>query len=62
MFTTGQLIFAIIFLLSFVLLMIWSYRKDLKSNKYYYKNVWVIGLAVLVVIALFTIITFAVHK
>jgi len=62
MFTTGQLIFAIIFLLSFVLLMIWSYRKDLKSNKYYYKNVWVIGLAVLVIIALFTIITFAVHK
>ena len=48
MFTTGQLIFALLFFLAFVSVMIWSYRKDLKLHKKYYKgSYWVlIGLLV----------------
>ncbi len=48
MFTTGQLIFALLFFLAFVGVMIWSYRKDLKLHKKYYKgSYWVlIGLLV----------------
>ncbi len=38
MFTKGQLIFAGFFVVAFVSLMIWSYRKDIKNHKKYYKN------------------------
>jgi len=48
MFTTGQLYFAVLFFLTFVGVMIWSYRKDMKLHKKYYKgSYWVlIGLIV----------------
>lgn len=48
MFSTGQLIFALLFFLTFVGVMIWSYRKDLKLHQKYYKNsYWVlVGLIV----------------
>ena len=48
MFSTGQLIFALLFFLAFVGVMIWSYRKDLKLHQKYYKgSYWVlIGLIV----------------
>ena len=38
MFTNGQLIFAGFFVIAFLILMIWSYRKDIKSHKIYYQN------------------------
>lgn len=38
MFTKGQLIFAVFFVVAFIALMIWSYRKDIKNHKKYYKN------------------------
>ena len=38
MFTNGQLIFAVFFIIAFIFLMIWSYRKDIKNHKKYYKN------------------------
>lgn len=48
MFTSGQLIFAVLFFLTFVGVMIWSYRKDLKVHQKYYKgSYWVlVGLIV----------------
>ena len=49
MFTTGRIIFASIFVVAFVILMIFSYKKDAKNNKKYYQNsaLYVaIGLAV----------------
>ena len=48
MFSPGQLIFALLFFLTFVGVMIWSYRKDLKLHKKHYKgSYWVlIGLIV----------------
>jgi hypothetical protein len=43
MFSKGQLIFAIIFLISFVTIMILSYKKDLKIHKSYYKgSIWIL--------------------
>ncbi len=43
MFTTGQLIFAILFFAGFVLVMIYSYRGDKKLHKKQYKgSIWVL--------------------
>ncbi len=61
MFSTGQQFFALFFILAFAVLLIWSYRKDLKLHKKYYKNVWIVGLGILLVIATFAIITFILH-
>jgi len=38
MFSTGQLYFAVFFIITFVAAMIWSYRKDLQRHKIHYKN------------------------
>ena len=38
MFSTGQWIFAAIFFVSFVAIIIYSYRKDLQLHKKYYKG------------------------
>lgn len=62
MFTDGQLLFAKIFIVSFVAFMIYLYRKDVKMHKRYYPNVWHVGLAVFLIIVLFAIITFSLHK
>ena len=37
-FTTGRIIFMVLFIIAFVSLMIWSYRKDIKNHERYYKN------------------------
>lgn len=38
MFSTGQIYFAIFFIVAFTIVMIWSYRKDLQLHKLHYKN------------------------
>ena len=38
MFTTGRIIFAIIFIIAFVIFMVISYKKDSKNHKVYYKD------------------------
>ncbi len=52
MFTTGQLTFALLFFISFVIIIIWSYRKDLKLHQKYYKgSYWVfIGIVLFLTI------------
>lgn len=43
MFTKGQLIFAILFLIVFIAAMVYTYRKDLDLHRKYYKgSVWVL--------------------
>ncbi|MDC0378715.1 MAG: hypothetical protein P8P43_00865 [Flavobacteriaceae bacterium] len=43
MFSTGQLVFAILFFISFVAIIIMSYKKDLKGLKGSYSGIrWVI--------------------
>ena len=61
MFSKGQLIFAAFFVIVFTILMIWSYRKDLKIHKKYYKNTYIVIIAVFLIIAIFTLITFSMH-
>jgi hypothetical protein len=38
MFTTGRIIFAIIFIISFAIFMVISYKKDSKNHQVYYKD------------------------
>ena len=61
MFSEGQLIFAAFFVIAFTILMIWSYQKDLKIHKKYYKNTFIIIIAIFLIIAIFTLITFSMH-
>ncbi|RKE90832.1 hypothetical protein [Ichthyenterobacterium magnum] len=43
MFTKGQLIFGILFAIAFIVIMIYTYRKDLKLHRKYYKgSIWVL--------------------
>ncbi|WKD85933.1 hypothetical protein KCTC32516_01282 [Polaribacter huanghezhanensis] len=57
MFTNGQLIFAGIFVLAFLFLMIWSYRKDIINHKKYYKNTALkVGFWMLIAILIFSAI------
>ncbi len=38
MFSTGQLIFALFFVIAFIIIIAISYRKDIKKHKIYYKG------------------------
>lgn len=62
MFSSGQKLFALFFIIVFAVVLIWSYRKDIKLHKIYYKKVWVVALGIIVVIATFTVITFLLHE
>ena len=43
MFSTGQLIFGILFFIAFVIVITYQYRKDLKLHKRYYKGtIWIL--------------------
>lgn len=56
MFSKGQLLFAISFFIAFVAIMIFSYRKDIKLHKQYYKgSLWIL-IAFLVFIGLLFVI------
>ncbi|TDQ30276.1 hypothetical protein [Tenacibaculum caenipelagi] len=51
MFTTGRIIFASLFVIAFIVLMYFSYKKDAENNKKHYQNgaLYVaIGLAVVI--------------
>ncbi|MES2484882.1 MAG: hypothetical protein V4581_02895 [Bacteroidota bacterium] len=50
MFTQGQLIFALCFIVVFVGVMIYAYRKDLALHKKYYKGSYWILLAFLAIL------------
>lgn len=54
MFSTGQLVFAALFLVAFISIIIYSYRKDIKLHKKYYKG----SLYVLVGFIAFIILLF----
>jgi hypothetical protein len=55
MFSTGQLLFALFFIIGFTILMVWSYRKDRAKNPVYFKgSFWVlIGFLVFIGLLLF---------
>lgn len=55
MISTGQLIFAILFVIAFIVVMIFSYRSDKKLHKKHYKgSLWIlVGFLVFTGILLF---------
>lgn len=62
MFSKGQLLFALFFVIIFIGVMIWSYRKDFKLHKLHYKKTAIVVLlALIIMITLFTVITFSLH-
>lgn len=56
MFTTGQIIFGVIFFVVFVAVIIFSYRKDLKIHRKYYKGSLYVLAGFLLFIALLFVI------
>ncbi|WP_417885697.1 hypothetical protein [Zunongwangia sp.] len=56
MFSTGQLIFAVLFFIAFVSVIIFTYRKDAKLHRKYYKGSFFVLLAFLFFIALLVVI------
>ncbi|KFF05381.1 hypothetical protein [Flavobacterium reichenbachii] len=58
MFSQGQLIFAVCFLISFIIVMIFAYRKDLALHKIFYKGNYKVLLVFLLFIALLFLIKF----
>ena len=52
MFSTGQWTFAVVFLISFIIVMVTMYRKDVKLHRKYYKGSLYILIGFLVFIAL----------
>ncbi|WP_309609728.1 hypothetical protein [Flavobacterium sp.] len=58
MFSQGQLIFAGFFVVAFIVTMIFSYRKDGKIHKTYYKgSFWILAIFLLFIGILFMIKT-----
>ncbi|CAM1334800.1 hypothetical protein [Tenacibaculum aestuariivivum] len=53
MFTSGRIVFASLFVVAFIILMIYSYKKDAKNNKKHYKNGAIyVAIGIISVIAL----------
>ncbi|WP_139958534.1 hypothetical protein [Flavicella sediminum] len=62
MFSRGQLIFAGFFIVAFVALMVWSYRKDIKRHKIHYKNGgFKVGVVCILVIFIFIVLRIIIH-
>ncbi|AZQ58807.1 hypothetical protein EJ994_08295 [Maribacter sp. MJ134] len=53
MFSTGQIVFAILFALAFIIIIVFAYRKDLKLHQKNYQGVKWVGI--FFVIFLFTL-------
>lgn len=55
-FTTGQIVFAVLFFIAFVVIITISYRKDLKLHQKYYTGTFYILLGFLLFIGLLFVI------
>ena len=51
-FSSGQLTFALVFFIGFIIFMVFAYRGDRKTTREYYKGAWkvLIGIIVMFVI------------
>lgn len=58
MFSQGQLIFALCFFITFVIVMIFAYRKDLALHKVFYKGNYKVLIVFLLFIAILFVIKF----
>jgi hypothetical protein len=62
MFSTGQWIFSIFFVIAFIIIMVISYRKDLKLHEKYYKRSYLILIGFLVFVGLLVAIKYALKQ
>jgi len=63
MFTTGRIIFTCLFIVAFVIVMIFSYKKDASNNKIHYRNTaGYVALGILVVIGLLFLSKFLINR
>ncbi|MBL0911588.1 MAG: hypothetical protein IBJ09_04385 [Bacteroidia bacterium] len=53
LFTPGRIWFTLIFAGCFALVLVFAYWKDIKIHRKYFKNAWVVLLAVLLFLAIF---------
>lgn len=59
MFSTGQLVFAGIFVVAFIILMIFSYRKDIQLHRKYYKgSIFILAGFIIFILLLFMLKTY----
>ncbi|MFC5977969.1 MULTISPECIES: hypothetical protein [Flavobacterium] len=58
MFSQGQLIFAVCFFITFVIVMIFAYRKDLALHKIFYKGNYKVLIGFLLFILILFLIKF----
>ena len=58
MFSQGQITFGILFAITFIIVMIIAYRKDLKLHKKYYKGSFWVLIAFIAFIAMIACIKF----
>lgn len=59
MFTTGRIVFTILFIVGFVGIMIWSYRKDLPINRKHFSGSYRILIGIILIFtALFFLVKF----
>jgi len=61
-FTNGQLLFAVFFVIVFVIGMFWSYTKDKKHQKLHYKGILKVALILVLIIFIFAGLTFWIHE
>ena len=61
LFTKGQKIFAIVFIVSFIIMLIKAYRSDAAVHKANYKNVWVVLVIMLVILAALVVLIKFLH-
>jgi membrane-bound ClpP family serine protease len=61
LFSKGQKIFALAFIVLFIIGMIWAYRSDAKVNKLYYKNVWLVLVSMIIILASIVVLVKILH-
>ena len=61
LFTKGQKIFALVFIISFIVMLIYAYWSDAKIHKTYYKNVWVVLVSMILILAALVVLIKILH-
>ncbi len=61
MFTTGQLIFAVLFFITFVIAVYFSYQRDKKLRQQHYKGSYAIIIAFFVFLIVLFLMKFILH-
>ncbi len=55
-FSDGQLVFAAIFFVVFVVAIVFAYRKDIKTTRWYAKGAWKVLLSIVGILTIFYLV------